>query len=242
MRRVISLLAVAGCGRIGFDPSGAGDASIDAAPIQRVQIQQPMFVTGAQLTTMLDVTAGNVLVAIPYWNHSGSTVQVADSRANTWTALPRVSVPTGCNQNVGTNAQIFVAAMTTTGPMMVTATQTIATNPLGLFLVEYSGIDIDAPVENSAGNAAPAASNEMRTGTLTTQEPTVIVAGFHNSEGMGTMVAGPGLTTLSLDTMAYALFGEMAVPPGSYDVSATLPTGVSDRCWVAAAVALRATD
>jgi hypothetical protein len=80
----------------------------------------------------------------------------------------------------------------------------------------------------------------MTTGPITMNGDGVVLAAFHDSEGSGVMTPGAGLSTLSLDTGAYTLFGELRGPAGTYEPTANLPAGVSDNCWVATAVALRA--
>ncbi len=244
-------MLVGACGRMGFDLQTArtGDADVadgtDGAPdampfVERVQTSNPMFVNGGSISATLSLTADHTVLAVAYWNDSGHTISVADTSGATWTALPRQSVPTGCSNNLGANTQIFYATIAATGSSTITATQSVATSPLGMFVAEYAGLRAANVIDASGGNAATVAGNAMSAGTLQSTGTGVIVAVFHDSQSSGTMVPGPGMAVMELDTLSYALLGEVPVTAGSYTVSASLPAGRMDACWVASAVALRA--
>jgi hypothetical protein len=80
----------------------------------------------------------------------------------------------------------------------------------------------------------------MTTGALTTTSFDVLVAAFHDSNGSGTMVPGPGFAVLALDTSSYAMIADQQVTPGSHEATANLPGTTMDACWVASMIALRA--
>jgi hypothetical protein len=243
MRWAATLAVLAGCGRVAFDPltigSTAGDAGTDTPTgtpsVGRGMVSNPAFVSTASINAPLDnPQVGQLLVAIPYWNNATHTVTVADTSGLTWTALPRASVPSGCNGNVGANIQIFYATVTTSGPTTVTATQSAAGDPLGLIVVEYSGV---TTLDASSSLAAPSPSNAINAGTMTTTGYDLIVAGFHDSSGAGQMVPGPSLSVFQYDLVSYGMFLDVVVPAGNQTITGTLPSGRSDACWVGAAAA-----
>jgi len=241
---VIGMLALGACGRLAFDPvtieSATNDATNDVngpPMIARVQATTPAFLSSPGITRDMAVTVDNVVVAIAYWNNAGATVAITDTSSHTWTATPRQSIPTGCNNNIGTNVQIFYAPIVRAGTTSILAAQSTGAEPLGLFTVEYSGI---STLDTQAGMIAPAASNAMTAGVVSTTGFDLIVAGFHDSVGSGTMQAGAGLTTLATDTISYALFAEVIGPAGAYNINGTLPAGRNDACWVGTAAAFHA--
>ena len=242
MRRGLLWLVLAGCGRMGFEPltigSTTGDASLDSAPmIARVQAMNPTFVSGPAITSTMNVSTDSVVIAIAYWNRGAATVSVADSSGHTWTALPQHAITTGCHNNIGTSTQMFYAPIVTSGPTNITATQSTGSDPLGLFTVEYSGL---STLDSATGMTAPAASNLATAGALTTSGYDVIVAGFHDSVGGGTMQPGAGMTSVAVDSVSYSLLAEAIGPASTYNINATLPGGASDACWVATAAAFHA--
>lgn len=228
-----------GDARMPDDSGAAADTSMQTS-ITRGQVLSAPSAQALSTSTAISFTPGTVVVAVPYWNDASRTVTIADSASHAWTPAPRQSVPTGCFNNVGTNIQIFAAAITASGTHTITVTQSGGTGWVALFVIEYDGVAGTALIDSATGMTPSVASNQMSAGTLTTSGAGVIVAGFHDSVGMGTMIAGPNLTARSVDTAAYGLLADAIVPAGSYPVTASLPAGVSDACWVAAAIALRA--
>jgi hypothetical protein len=244
MRRIVAIgmLALSGCGRMAFEPltigSTTGDAPLDAMPmIERVQMLNPAYQTAAGITAPMTLTADNTVIAVVYWNNAAATMSIGDSSNHMWSAVPRQSIPTGCHNNIGTNVQIFYTQITIGGATNIYAVQSTGAEPIGIFTVEYSGL---SSFDTATGMIPQAASNTATGGVLTTTGFDVIVAGFHDSVGGGTMQPGAGLTTLAADTVSYALFTEAIGPAGAYNISATLPNGTSDACWVATAAAFHA--
>ena len=252
MTRICSFFSLAllatGCGRVNPDPSqvpeDAVDSSMDApldapAMIRTVRVDTPTTVNAQSISSSpLPLTAGNVVIAVPYWSDRTHQVAVSDSAgAFTWKSIERQSVAQGCAG--GTNLQIFYAAIPSSRTVTVTATQPEGPGSMGLLLVEYSGLAAD-PLDGSAGMPAPRASNTMTTGALAATSFDVLVAAFHDSNGSGSMVPGPGFAVLALDTDSYAMIADQQVPPGSYEATGRLPGTTMDACWVASMIALRA--
>jgi hypothetical protein len=244
------VLVVSGCGHVVLGPSdGASDGSSDtpldvsvddAATIARVQTLTPPFVDAAKISAQMTLTAGHVVIVVPYWNDSSHTITVSDTTAQTWMPAARGSVPTGCSRNLGTNVQMFYAPVRSSGATTVSATQSGGAGLMGMFIVEYSGLVATDPFDTTAGKAAQTASNLITTGRVTTTSFDLLVAGFHDSDGGGEMIPGPGFTALARDTSSYSMISEMTGPAGLYEATANLPASMSDACWVAAVIALRA--
>lgn len=243
----LALVAV-GCGSVLNDRNGVPDASVDgsadAAPdasgmVASVRVDTPTSVNAASVSSSpLPLAAGNLVIAIPYWNDRSHHIVMSDSSgAMTWKSTARQSVANGCG--AGTNLQIFYATIPSSATVTLTATQPEGAGNMGLFVVEYRGLTAD-PLDGAVGMPAPRAANAMTTGTLTTTSSDLLVAAFHDSNGSGTMVPGSGFTVLGLDTNAYGMFADQVVPPGSYEATARLPEGANDACWVASMIALRA--
>ncbi|HTL32431.1 MAG TPA: hypothetical protein VL326_04880 [Kofleriaceae bacterium] len=246
MWRVLVLAALAGCGRMSFDPIAIGSSANDAhnpdtpgtPNVGRGMVVMPPFVTTPTITAQLDgPTVGHLLVAIAYWNDATHAVSINDSNGQNWTGLQRQSIPTGCNANVGTNIQMFYVTVTAGGPTDVTVTQSAGNSPLGLVVVEYSGV---STLDASSGLAAPSASNAINAGTMNTTGYDLIVAGFHDSVGSGQMMPGPNLSVFQYDLVSYAMFLDITVGPGAQTITGTLPAGTSDACWVGVSAAFHA--
>jgi hypothetical protein len=259
MRCALVIAVLAGCR---FDPTAAttpGDArSVDGtmtpqvdAPSPHVdagfavpmlvQAKNPGFTAANALAVTLDLTAGDLLVAATYTSNLVDTLTVTDTSALTWTAATAVATPDEQQPQKGCAPalQIWYAPIAATGSDTVTLAQN-NTNALGMELAEYSGIATATPVDLAGGVVAPA-SAATATYAITTTDRDVIVALFGDLNGTGTMAAGSGLTRRNADNEFYAMYADdvPGVPPGTYDLSATLPDNGNDNCWTVAALALR---
>jgi hypothetical protein len=242
----LALLAI-GCGDVINNPSHVPDdalTSMDGAPdapvrIKTVRVDTPTTVSAQSISSSpLPLSAGNLVIAVPYWSDRTHQVAISDSSgAITWKSVERQSVAQGCAG--GTNLQMFYATIPSSGMVTVTATQPEGPGNMGLFIVEYSGLASD-PLDGSTGMPAGRVSNVMTAGALTTTSFDVLIAAFHDSNGSGTMVPGPGFTVLGVDTTSYAMIADQQASPGSYEATARLPGTTMDACWVASVIALRA--
>jgi hypothetical protein len=242
----LALLAT-GCGHVLKDPSQVPEDAVtpvDGAPdapvmIKTVRVDTPTTVNAQRISSSpLPLSAGNVVIAVAYWSDRTHQIAVTDSSgAITWKSIARQSVAQGCAG--GTNLQMFYATVPSAGMVTVTATQPEGPGNMGLFVVEYSGLAAD-PLDGSAGMPAGRVSNMMTAGTLTTTSFDVLVAAFHDSDGSGMMLPGPGFAVLALDTTSYAMIADQQASPGSYEATARLPGATMDACWVASVIALRA--
>lgn len=236
----LALLAI-GCGHVLKDPSQVPEDGAPDAPamIKAVRVDTPTTVSAQRISSSpLPLSAGNVVVAVAYWSDRTHQIAVSDSSgAITWKSVERQSVAQGCAG--GTNLQMFYATIPSSGMVTVTATQPEGAGNMGLFIVEYSGLAAD-PLDGSAGSPAVRVSNVMTAGALTTTRFDVLVAAFHDSNGSGTMLPGPGFTVLGLDTTSYAMIADQQAPPGNYEATGRLPGTTMDACWVASVIALRA--
>ena len=188
----------------------------------------------------VSVMPGSLILAIPYWDDSLQAVTVTDTLNNTWVAKSLESIPDGCYNTYGSNVQIFYAISSGVGTTTITATQAQAGMAFGMFVARYEGVAAMNPEDGSIGMTAPTSSSEMTAGELTTTGYDLIVAGFHDSKGLGMMTAETPLTAVVTDTDAIALYADAMVPADHYALSAMLPASDSNPCWVAAAIAFRA--
>jgi hypothetical protein len=237
MWRLAVLGAVIGCGRRGFDhfaPDTALDPDAHTAAITRVQVLAPGYQRAAQVSIPAVDVAGDLVLAAVYWNTVGTSVEVTDTLGLAWTALPSQHSIT-CMSDI----QMWFAIVAQSGSNTFTVTQSAGTMPLGMYIVEYSGIDPVNPVEATTGMLAPGASNAMTAGTLATTNNTLVVALFNDVNGNGTMVPGSGYTAIARDTPFYSMLEESMGTPGPIAPDATLPSGISDDCWVATAAAFQ---
>jgi hypothetical protein len=233
-----------GEGATGDAPKETGDAPPPPA-LARVQALGPGFVMAASTMLMLDENAGDLLVAAVYYNESTVNIMVDDSLGNTWKFAPVYANTASCAGGGSGNAdvaQIFYAESIAAGHNVVTVTQSSGTAPMGVFLVEYSGLLASGAFDGANGGPAPTSTATMTAGVLTTTGTLdLVVALFVDGSGTGLMTSGPGFSTEATDTSFYSLF-EDNLPgntPGPVNPSANEPGLIATACWVAAAAAFK---
>ena len=242
----LAVLGVAGaaCGRIAFDPlssSDAGGPDGNGLAPAIAQVVAPGYVGAASQTIAIDQTAGNFLLVATYWNQNADTVAVSDTLGNAYQNRPVVKVPLVCGGGTGdsTVAQLWYAPITTTGTNMVTVAQSVGVQPLGMMLLEYTGVALADPIAAGSELAASMSSHTATAKPVVTTATTTIVAFFGDTIGNGAMGGGPGYTVEARDLGFPNMIEDLAGPAGTYTPTATLPGASSDACWVASAVALR---
>ncbi len=243
MRRIAGVIAVAiGCGRVGFDLRVASDGPADAgANIALVQVQAPGYGSAAMVTVPIAEHAGDLIVAAAYWDDNPDTILLTDTAGLAWTSLPAQVATTGCGGPTGnaTGAQLSFAIAAADANDEVTLAQSAGTHPLGLFVLEYSGIAASS-LDTSAQLVAPSASNAMFAPTLATTAVDVVVGFFVDTINTGSDGGGAGFAVEARDTGFPSVLEDAIVPAGSHMPTATLPTGQTDACWIAIAAAFRA--
>ena len=205
-----------------------------------VQNVAPGYVQATSNSATLTENTGDLLVIGTYWNNNAATVTVTDSIGNVIQKVPQQG--THANQ-----VQIWYEQNIKGGSNTVTVTQSTGTMPLGIFLVEYSGIRPDMALEASIGQNAPSASNLESTGTVTTTCPDLVVGLFNDSTGSGTMTPGGGWVGRAWDTGFYTMIEDNlplgSVSGGQVNAMANLPLLVnatySDAFWAATEVAFK---
>ncbi len=240
MRRAVCATAIAiGCGRVGFGTFTEPDAH-GPPNVRLVQALAPGYGSAATVTYSIAQLQGDLLIAGVYWHESPDTVTLTDQLGLVWTSLPIAEVSTGCTNSDGnsTDVQIWYAQITTSGANQIQLAQTSGVNPLGAFLVEYSGVEpiVDAQVTG----VAPAAGSAMQIPQLTTTTTDLLVAVFNDTLGSGSMTPGSGWTAEGRDLGFYTLVEDRVEAPGTYTPDGTLPSGKSDACWAGAAAAFAA--
>ena len=215
------------------------------ATITLVSVTAPGYQKAAQVTDSVTGTLGDFLVAAIYWDQAPDAITLTDTLGLPWTSLAVQGIATGglgCGGPTGnaTGAQLWYAPVTVAGPNSITAAQTSGTQPLGLFVLEYRGIDNGNAIDTTGAQLAPAASNDVFMPALTTHDDDVIVVLFSDTINIGTMTGTPGFTIEAHDDQFPNLLEDAIVPAGTYMPTAALPPGQDDACWVGTAMALRA--
>jgi hypothetical protein len=243
-RKALTLGVVAlcgGCGRSRFDQSQV-DAGVDAGEpglaAGLVQVIGPPYVSAPMISSALTVTGGNLLLASVFWDKPGATITLSDTAGLVWNVIDAQQTSFCASRT--TNMKWWYAVIDVSVTVIVTASHTTS-DPLGMFVAEYAGIDPENPLHEVAGIAAPGATNTMTTPALVTTEDTAIVAAFADALGGGMMAPGAGWSARAFDSTFYWMLTDNAPrgAPGTYTPSGTLPVGASDACWVASAAAFR---
>lgn len=230
MRSLLVVAVALGCGRIGFTDEPA-----------RVQTLAPGFGSATTVSVPIAQRAGDLLVGAVYWHFFPETITLTDKLGLVWSALPIQSIPSGCSlgsDGNSTEVQLWYAPIAVTGDNVVTLAQSVGIHPIGMFLLEYSGLS--NVVDASSGRVAAGPGNAMSVPPLAATGLDVIVALFNDPLGVGTMGGGSGYTVLGRDLGFYTMVEDQIVPAGTYTPDGTLPPARNDACWAGTAAAFRA--
>jgi hypothetical protein len=195
-----------------------------------------------QVTTTITLGGGELTLLAVYWNENGATVSVSDTANNEWRMGPVYSnALTTCSFNSGTQMQLWYIENSKQGQTTITATGTPGKNPMAAFLLVYTGVALTFAEETRSGATPSMPSNAMELPALnTTGTEDLIVAAFADSQPNGVMQAGNGFRADIIDQGFIGMVEDVVgVAPGMHPVSASLPSGISDGCWVGAAAAFK---
>jgi hypothetical protein len=181
-----------------------------------------------QVTLPKATAAGNLLVVYVVWDNS-SPIAVTDSRGNTYTSAVG---PTKFSSD-RTNAQIFYAKTSSSGTDTVTAAFSTAITVSGaLYVHEYSGVDVSAPV--IAATSGTGSSRAMNAGLLAAGSAnTLLFTGGESNRNV--VLAGSGFTTRS--RAAKNITADRVAPAAGMFGATAVQTG---NAWVMQLVAFRA--
>lgn len=173
-------------------------------------------------------TAGNLIVAYVLWDNSGP-VALTDSRGNVYSSAIGPTKYSGSP----TNAQIFYARNVAGGSNTVRATFSTPVTQYGLLYVhEYSGLDLSAPVESAI--AGTGYSSTMNSGSLTTLSSNALLfAGGVSSASV--MSASSGFTVRSTRD-GNLTEDRIAATAGTYSATASQ----NSNAWIMQLVAFKA--
>jgi len=213
-----------------------------SAGVELVQKKEG-YAQGPAFTLTFDAanTAGNAIVVFAFWEDSTRTAAVFDSQGNTYASAPSVTNPWQPPDR-GSMAQFFFATGVKAGPNTVT----IEMQPdagtgyhTGIGILEYNGLDPD-PFDGAATAIAADASNAASTpAVMTTAGGDLLLGGFNDTNGSGTIDAGAGWTSQLVNIPFYILVEDrLSGDAGAYQALATMPNGDAD--WVGAVLALKA--
>jgi hypothetical protein len=230
---------------LGADQDLGGDhEGSDLAGSTPLGLANALTLTGTAptLTGAVPVAAGQLLLLAVYWNQNLAMISVSDTLGQSWKMMPEYSNPiTTCSNQAGSQLQLWYAENAKPGMMTVTVTEGPGSNPMGAFLLLYSGVALSNALETQSGAATNTASNLMAVPALKTSgDGDLVVAVFNDAAGDGAMMAGDGYTAVIVDQSYIAMIEEsVGVAPGMHAVTGKEPNGVSDGCWVGAAAAFK---
>jgi hypothetical protein len=219
-------MAVAGCGRIGFDPlldsSALGDG-VNACAATYVQSTcvEVANKSSTSLSYVQSVSSGSALVVVVDFDNITSTPTITDSLGNSFSQLaPPMRSTTD-------SAVIWLATNVTSGTDTVTVALPVTAGAIGLFVHEYAHVDgASAMLQVATGNdAAPT------TPTATTPQPDGLVFAFGQ---VATSITGVATGFAKRETCNNDMTADaLAEPPGSYAVTFTATPAAP---WIAALV------
>jgi hypothetical protein len=228
----------------------AADTGAEVGPIAFVD----SFTNGSSPWQIpLTESAGDLLVLPVYTGHSCSTppptMTVSDTAGNIWSLAAHQGDTSPGGGYPVEQAQIWYALDAKAGSNTVTITVSEC-DPgavtIGTVLLEYSGVAPAGALDGIAGAIAATASNEMDTGPLVTSGKGDLVVGVFadncDMSAQGFIGPGPGYHAALLDHFFSGLVEDnppYSLSPGTSHVIATLPSGMSDACWIAVAAAFK---
>lgn len=183
-------------------------------------------------------TAGNLNVVVVGWNDASATVaSVTDSNGNTYalaatTEATPVPVSAAASQ-LGVSQAIYYAKNIKAGSNTVTVTFNQNTAIQSIRIVEYTGLDINNPLDTSvsnSGNLGPANS-----GAVTTNSANDLLFGAGTITTVFTG-SGAGFNMVLLNGLGDIVEDQVVTAVGSYNATATFAAGG----WVMQLVAFRA--
>lgn len=182
-------------------------------------------------TTAANHTTGNLLVAFVVWNHASNTLSsVSDTAGNTWTRI------TGTDALHGTadRCEMFYAKnITGNASNTVTATFSGGAAFRRIAVVQYSGVDTTAPLDQATKQTVTDTSITSPSFTTTSADE-VIIAGMGSDMGRN---VSPGTNyTLRVDSLAVDTDVEerIVTATGSYTASFSW-SGGSQGAWLSVA-------
>jgi len=222
-----------------FSTSGAARFTTTSTTTSSINYRQSNYAVPqiAQSTIQVSFTAaqapGDLNVVVVGWRDSSAVVKtVTDTSGNTYTVAAGPTIQSGLLSQCIYYGKNIVAAPA--GANVVTVTFTAAAQYPDIRILEYSGADLNNPVDVTAARAGNGSTS--RSGTATTTNPTDLIFAANLVK---TNTSGPGNGfTLRIDTSPDGDITEdrMVTSTGSHGASAPLS---SSGPWVMQMVAFR---
>lgn len=193
--------------------------------------QTPQTVVNVTFTA--EQLAGDLNVVVVGWNDSTATISaVTDQSGNTYTRAVGPTVQSGlASQSIYYAKNIALAAA---GANTVTVTFSSAAVSADLRILEYSGADLNNPVDVTAASTGNSSTSDS--GSVATTNPTDLLFAANLVQNM-TSGPGSGFTSRLLTQPDGDIAeDEMVTATGTY--SATAPLG-SSNSWIMQMVAFR---
>jgi hypothetical protein len=214
-------------------------ATVSASTTTSIKYVQGNYATPQTPETTVNVTftgaqaAADLNVVVVGWNDSTAVVNtVTDSRGNTYTRAVGPTVRSGSLSQSIYYAKNIVAAAA--GANTVTVTFSVAAQYPDIRILEYSGADLNNPIDVTVGNTG--SSTTSNSGAVSTTNPTDLLFAA-NIVATYTASAETGFTSRMITSPDGDMIeDQMTTVAGSY--SATAPLG-SAGPWIMQMVAFR---
>jgi subtilisin family serine protease len=176
--------------------SGVTLATPPASSIQLIQKTSAITSSASSLlaTFTTNVTSGNLIVAaVSSWPNVPTATGITDSRGNTYVRVGAVLSTGG-----GAKTALYYAKNFSNGANTLTYSASGTGNEMSIVIAEFAGIDLNNPVDASAGTTGT--SNAPNSGNMTpiVSGDLVIGAGTHDNTTVTT--AGSGFTMVAIAT------------------------------------------
>jgi hypothetical protein len=173
-------------------------------------------------------TAGDLNIVVVGWGDTSSTISaVTDNRGNGY------SLAVGPTSGTGLRQSIYYAKSIAGGSTTVTVTFNKAAAYPDVRILEYSGLDVSAPLDQAVG--AGGTGTTANSGTVSTTAASELIFGAGTS-GTKFTGAGTGFTSRMINIYGNIAEDKTVSATGSYNATAADSSGV----WVMQVVTLKA--
>jgi hypothetical protein len=203
-------------GGIGFVQSNSGPSTIQASN------------TTVAVSYGAAETAGDLNMVVVGWGDTSSTISaVTDNRGNGY------SLAVGPTSGTGLRQSIYYAKSIAGGSTTVTVTFNKAAAYPDVRILEYSGLDVSAPLDQAVG--AGGTGTTANSGTVSTTAGSELIFGAGTS-GTKFTGAGTGFSSRMINIYGNIAEDKTVSATGSYNATAADSSGV----WVMQVVTLKA--
>jgi hypothetical protein len=221
---LIALLAACGGGTVGPDAdSSAATAGVTAASHVQTNARNVAAGTNA-LSFGSNTTAGNLLIAEVDWTGGSSFASISDRQGNVWSQIGTEQASSA----IGVRSRLYYARNIKGGADTVTTAVSGTPAYHELYIHEYSGLSISAPLDGFSVRSGTGSSS-FTSNTVTTTASNDLLYGIEIDSSVGSAASG-WATRSSLDSNVAA--DKIASTAGAYAFTGT--SSGSSLAWIAA--------